>query len=76
MAGPPPQTPDPAAAPEAPPKRGIRAFAAKYGHMLWWLHSLYALGLGIFVVIFAQKGFFYARWLAVMMGPFSPLKPM
>lgn len=67
MARPQPQIPDPVP-PEAPPKRGIRAFVAKYGHMLWWLHSLYALGLGIFVVIFAQKGFFYARWLAVMLA--------
>ncbi len=68
MASPPPsRTPDPAAIPEETAKRGIRAFLAKYGHMLWWLHSFYALGLGISVVIFAQKGFFYARWLAVML---------
>jgi hypothetical protein len=62
----PPQV-DPAGA-VAPAKRGFRAFVAKYGHMLWWLHSVYALGLGIFVVLFAQKGFSYARWLAVSLA--------
>lgn len=58
----------PAGAPPEPPKRGIKAFAAKYGRMLWWAHSLYALGLGVFVVVFAQKGFAYARWLAVSLA--------
>src|SRR5690606_24864240 len=35
---------------------------------LWWLHSAYALGLGVAVVAFAQKGFDHARWLAVSVG--------
>jgi len=54
--------------PADPPKRGIRAFAAKYGKMLWWLHSFYALGLGISVVVFAQKGFAHARWLTITLA--------
>lgn len=58
----------PVAPPEQPPKRGFRAFAAKYGRMLWWAHSLYALGLGLFVVVFAQKGFAHARWLTITLA--------
>jgi hypothetical protein len=42
-----------------------RAFLKVHGRKLWWLHSAYALGLGIMVVTFAQKGFEHARWLAV-----------
>lgn len=45
-----------------------RAFMRKHGRKLWWLHSAYALGLGISVVAFAQKGFDHARWLAVSLG--------
>lgn len=51
---------------EAP--RGIRGFIVRYGRMLWWLHSFYALGLGIFVIIFAQKGFAHARWLSITLA--------
>ncbi|MFO0743137.1 MAG: DUF5924 family protein [Labilithrix sp.] len=50
------------------PKEQIRAFLKKHGRKLWWLHSVYALGLGISVVVFAQKGFDHARWLAVSIG--------
>ena len=50
------------------PRRGIKAFFARYGRMLWWLHSFYALGLGIFVIIFAQKGFAHARWLSITLA--------
>lgn len=39
-------------------------FVERYGRKLWWLHSAYALALGVFVVTFAQKGFDRARWLA------------
>lgn len=42
-----------------------RMFMQRHGRKLWWLHSAYALGLGITVVAFAQKGFDHARWLAV-----------
>jgi hypothetical protein len=47
------------------PRERLRAFTNKHGRKLWWLHSAYALGLGVTVVTFAQKGFDHARWLAV-----------
>ena len=51
--------------PYAPsPRDKARAFLKLHGRKLWWLHSAYALGLGITVVTFAQKGFDHARWLA------------
>jgi hypothetical protein len=50
------------------PIRKIREFTKKNGKRLWWLHSVYALGLGVMVVAFAQKGFDHARWLAVSLG--------
>jgi hypothetical protein len=43
----------------------LRALLAKHHRKLWWLHSFYALGLGVFVVIFAQRGYQYARWLTL-----------
>jgi hypothetical protein len=46
------------------PRDRVRAFLKLHGRKLWWLHSAYALGLGITVVTFAQKGFDHARWLA------------
>jgi hypothetical protein len=56
----------------APPAPGglaaIKRFFAKYGRMLWWLHSFYALGLGITVVLFAAKGFAHARWLTISLA--------
>ncbi len=58
----------PAGEPAPPPRRGVRAFFARYGRMLWWLHSFYALGLGIFVILFAQEGFAHARWLSVTLA--------
>lgn len=36
--------------------------------MLWWAHSLYALGLGVSVVLFARKGFAHARWLSISLA--------
>lgn len=47
------------------PRERLRAALKLHGRKLWWLHSAYALGLGITVVTFAQKGFDHARWLAV-----------
>ena len=47
------------------PRERVRAFMKKHGRKIWWLHSAYALGLGTTVVIFAQKGFDHARWLAL-----------
>lgn len=45
-----------------------RVLLAKYGRMLWWFHSLYAFGLGIFVVLFAAKGFAHARFLTITLA--------
>lgn len=45
-----------------------RQFMRAHGRKLWWLHSAYALGLGVSIVAFAQKGFDHARWLAVSTG--------
>ncbi len=47
------------------PRERLRSFARLHGRKLWWIHSAYALGLGIAVVAFAQKGFEHARWLAI-----------
>jgi hypothetical protein len=40
----------------------------RHERLLWWLHTAYALGLGLFVATFAQKGFERARWLAVSLA--------
>lgn len=42
----------------------IRSVLHRHGRKLWWLHSFYALTLGISVVLFAQRGFAHTRWLA------------
>jgi len=34
---------------------------------LFWIHSLYALGLGAFVATFASKGLGFARWLVLFL---------
>jgi hypothetical protein len=66
---PPPDQLAPEAAPPAPAKQGgIKAFFLRYGKMLWWFHSFYALGLGISIIIFAQKGFAHARWLSISLA--------
>jgi hypothetical protein len=55
--------------PYAPSARErLRELLRRHGRKLWWLHSAYALGLGITVVVFAQKGFDHARWLAFSVG--------
>jgi hypothetical protein len=41
---------------------------ARYGRLLWWAHSAYALALGVGVLMFARKGFGHARWLAISLG--------
>lgn len=43
-------------------------FLHRHGRKLWWIHSLYALALGLFVVMFARKGFAHARWLVASLG--------
>jgi hypothetical protein len=50
------------------PRQRLSSFMREHGRKLWWLHSAYALGLGITVVAFAQKGFDHARWLAISIG--------
>lgn len=45
------------------PVERVRAFLKKHHRTLWWLHSAYALGLGVSVILFAQKGFDHARLL-------------
>lgn len=50
------------------PLKRARAMVETYGHLLWWLHSVYALGLGIGVILFTQNGFRHARWLTVSLG--------
>jgi hypothetical protein len=57
-----------AGSPHARSARGVRAFLRAHGRKLWWLHSAYALGIGVGVVTFAQRGFEHARWLAVSLG--------
>jgi len=49
-------------------KGTVRWLLHKHGSKLWWLHTAYALSLGAFVVMFAQKGFAHARWLAITLG--------
>lgn len=43
----------------------LRSVLSRHGRKLWWLHSFYALALGASVVLFAQKGFERARFLAI-----------
>lgn len=49
-------------------KDRARELLRKHGRKIWWLHSVYALGLGITVIAFAQRGFEHTRWLAVSVG--------
>ncbi|MBC8073230.1 MAG: DUF2914 domain-containing protein [Deltaproteobacteria bacterium] len=66
-----PAPPSPAEPVPEPPPTGLaraKAVVAKYGRMIWWLHSFYALGLGAFVVRFAQKGFAHARFLTISLA--------
>lgn len=46
----------------------IKAFFGRHKALLWWLHSSYALFLGVMVILFAQKGFEHARVLAATLG--------
>ena len=46
----------------------VRAFFAKHGHLLWWLHSAYAMSFGAMVVMYASKGYDNARWMVVLLG--------
>ncbi|MFO0615996.1 MAG: DUF5924 family protein [Polyangiaceae bacterium] len=46
-------------------KEGLRVFVHRHERKIWWLHTAYALSLGLFVASFAQKGFERARFLTV-----------
>jgi hypothetical protein len=52
----------------SPPPGRLRRFLSSHGRKLWWLHSLYALGLGASVVVFSRRGFAYSRWLVAFLG--------
>lgn len=45
----------------------LRAFFARHGHLLWWLHSAYALTFGAFVMMYAAEGYERARWMVVLL---------
>ncbi len=66
-------TPSPSPEPASAPARGgplgwLRRNLGSLWAKVWWFHSFYALGLGVFIVIFAQKGFDNARWLTLGVG--------
>lgn len=63
----PPGPPEPSAGGPRP-RPSVKELLLRYGKMLWWFHSFYALGLGIFIIIFAQKGFAHARWLSISLA--------
>jgi hypothetical protein len=46
----------------------VRAFLARHGNKLWWLHSIYAMSFGAIVVMYASKGYDNARWMVVLLG--------
>lgn len=46
-------------------KDAARVFVHRHERKIWWLHTAYALSLGLFVASFAQKGFERARFLTV-----------
>lgn len=50
------------------PTGPLTRFTRRHGRKLWWLHSMYALALGVFIVMFAQRGYAYVRWLLVLMA--------
>lgn len=66
------RTETPPAEPEADEPKGfvgkLKAWAKRHHKALWWLHSAYALFLGFLVILFAAKGFDYARILAATLG--------
>lgn len=51
-----------------PQQTAVRGLLKRHGRKLWWLHTSYALGIGTFVAMFAQKGFAWGRWLIVSLG--------
>lgn len=45
----------------------LRGFFARHGHLLWWLHSAYAMTFGAFVMMYAAEGYERARWMLVLL---------
>jgi len=43
----------------------VKATFQKHHDKLWWAHSIYALGLGVGVVILAHRKFHLVKWLLV-----------
>jgi hypothetical protein len=61
-------SPHPSSAPSPPAAAtGFKGFLVRWGRRVWWLHSFYALGLGTFVMAYAQKEFAHAQWLGVFL---------
>jgi hypothetical protein len=46
----------------------VQGFLRRNARVLWWVHSAYALCMGLGVVLFAQRGFEHARILSVSVG--------
>ncbi len=67
-----PETPQVATPDEPAPRLGlvgrIKAFIKRNHAWFWWLHSIYALGLGVLIMFFAAKGFEQSRILAATLG--------
>lgn len=55
-----------------PPPRGffgrLKGWLKRNERLLWWGHSVWALFLGVMVILFAAKGFDHARILAATLG--------
>ena len=45
------------------PTKGIKGFLERHGKKLWWAHSIWALGWGVFFMSLGNDGMGYARWL-------------
>lgn len=46
----------------------VKGLLGRHKALMWWIHSFYALSLGVMVILFAQKGFDHARILAATLG--------
>lgn len=57
---------------EPPPPKGmwgrIKGWLKRNERLLWWGHSVWAMFLGLMVILFAAKGFDHARILAATLG--------
>ena len=46
--------------------RRVLARLRELHHFAWWAHSIYALGLGTAVAVFARKGYDHAPWVIAL----------